>query len=74
MLLHELQLPSPLENEQKLFREQPVESVHTFRLGALFVVIVETVVDEVLDKTDDKLVDKVVSMLVEIVDEIVGMV
>ena len=66
MLLHELQLPSPLENEQKLFREQPVESVHTFRLGALFVVIVETVVDEVLDKT----VNNLVSMLVEIEDRL----
>ena len=66
MLLHELQLPSPLENEQKLFREQPVESVHTFRLGALFVVIVETVVDEVLDKT----VHNLISMLVEIEDRL----
>ena len=66
MLLHELQLPSPLENEQKLFREQPVESVHTFRLGALFVVIVETVVDEVLDKT----VNNLISMLVEIEDRL----
>ena len=66
MLLHELQLPSPLENEQKLFREQPVESVHAFKLGALFVVIVETVVDEVLDKT----VNNLVSMLVEIEDRL----
>ena len=76
ILLHELQLPSPLENEQKLLRVQLVESVHALRFGALFVVIVETVVDGVLDKTVNKVVDnvvnKVVSMLVDIVDEVVG--
>ena len=66
MLLHELQLPSPLENEQKLFGEQLVESVHAFKFRALFVVIVETVVDEVLDKT----VNNLISMLVEIEDRL----
>ena len=30
MLLQELQLPNPLENEQKLLTEQVVESVHAF--------------------------------------------
>ena len=43
MLLQELQVPSPLENEQKLFDEQLLESVHAFES-----VVCATVVDDVV--------------------------
>ena len=73
MLLQELQVPSPLENEQKLFEEQLVESVHAFEFVAmaLFVVTVDTVVDEVLDKVVDKVVSVFVDVVVEVVDKLV---
>ena len=68
MLLQELQVPSPLENEQKLFDEQLLESVHAFEsvvcatvvddvvVVAMFVVIVDTVVAKKLDMVGDKIV------------------
>ena len=73
MLLQELQVPSPLENEQKVFEEQLVESVHAFKFVeiALFVIIVDTVVDEVLYKVVDKLVSVFVDVVVEVVDRVV---
>ena len=45
MLLQELQLPNPLENEQKLLTEQVVESVHAFEDVIWAVVGGEGVVD-----------------------------
>ena len=73
MLLQELQVPIPLENEQKLFEEQLVESVHAFEFVriALFVVTVDTVVDEVLDKVVDKVASVFADVVVEVVDKLV---
>ena len=76
MLLQELHVPIPLENEQKLFEEQLVESVHAFEFDpiTLFDVTVDTVVDEVLDKVVDKVVSVFVDVVVEVVDRVVDMV
>ena len=80
MLLQELQVPSPLENEQKLFNEQLLESVHAFEsvvcatvvddvvVVAMFVVIVDTVVAKKLDKVGDKILSMFVINLTPKID------